>query len=1314
MPGNEEIRRPPLESPSRSRDGVANEDIDPLAKEACAAWERSLRPGQYFSEKGGHRPMRHRTQAVQGHPGARAWPRGPDGGAWGPQDLSPIPSERGFLPLVPSPTTSPGRRPRSSKGREGFFAGDGPHDDSLAVADAVAAEVGCEGVERETLRPFEPIALQDERLPPPPPAPPLDAPWKPPPPGFDARTLRRQASALRGEAAAAHRDEEAVRVSSLHLAEVFRGTVENGKENASLAKERLRCLHAALRRLRGERARHGEAVEAAVAWQESLEELREKLASSEERRKRAERAKGDAQRALAAAVDANRAAEAEVTPLEGALEAAVRRDDVAAEIERQGRQEELADAFLRRPRCRRRRRQYLSPNSGGRRSSTAQNLAWFIARGEGSGGGGHGVGDETDAAAAAAAAFAVVEQDEGEGTTPSLIRTSPLLLPTMAWGFRVFTEACRRSRGMRRLAAARKARSEAERRVVLGEAFAAWAVEVALVRGGREARRRRAEETARLCLARWKVFAAFEARFRAERWRHTCLRVMVAWRGAVEEARFDRDLDRRREALVLLRCFRGWRVLRAKSTLTPQELLDRSRAARRHRLGRLFEAWHLAALASSASSTAVVQGFRRRRHAATLVADFRAWASLSRARRWRRRVLLRRGMEALASLAAPLRYSAAAATVLTSDGPDSRRQRLRRTGRGWDGAASAVAGGLAGPDEPAPLSLAANSRTRGGLTRRDLARTSVGRHKMSTGGATVYDVRAVASAHRRRVGLSRGLRALLRTSPGELRRTRQLYFVLRGSGGGRGAVVSVRAARGAFLTWSEAASWRRRARHGMDVSARACRRSALVRAVQELRRFAVDAARQRRAARVGLLRRSFAAFRQGCAISGRQHSACGALQNALVNRRLALLGTAMERLATVGGAVGESGAAAEVATALAPAARRRRQREALEAAWRWWVGGWVRRQAEEIRICELIAQRQKVRDRDLAEQIMKAQKESAELQKEATSVGAELQRTKILVREQEEALAASRRSLAEAAAAAAAIRARLGPAGRLKASKAGKKEVRTPGAGAGAVATATAADAVTGDGRHRGVHKSVGDERARSGRVALQRRAARVLAEAEARRKEAEDAAVTRERAMSSARGKLAGQEEADRAALEGALEAARRHAQDLERGRIRVSEAEGERLRVRGATESLLEKAAKGTSVAVSERAALTLEVSTAEARAREMMLILDERQQEAAALRRELAAKSDERQEKRLMLGLRAPARSSAVEPTPSAAPPPRPPPLALTLCEEAAVLSAGKTAGGSAAAAADVPMDGLNVQELKASIALLQRKVEAARAR
>lgn len=115
---------------------------------------------------------------------------------------------------------------------------------------------------------------RQETIPPPPPAPPLEAPWKPPPPGFDARTLRRQAAALRGEAVAAHRDEEAVRRSSLRLAEILGETVDNGKENASLAKERLRRLHAALRRLTGERLRHGEAVNAAVAWQESLEELR--------------------------------------------------------------------------------------------------------------------------------------------------------------------------------------------------------------------------------------------------------------------------------------------------------------------------------------------------------------------------------------------------------------------------------------------------------------------------------------------------------------------------------------------------------------------------------------------------------------------------------------------------------------------------------------------------------------------------------------------------------------------------------------------------------------------------------------------------------------------------------------------------------------------------------------------------------------------------------------------------------------------------------------------------------------------------------
>lgn len=54
----------------------------------------------------------------------------------------------------------------------------------------------------------------------------------------------------------------------------------------------------------------------------------------------------------------------------------------------------------------------------------------------------------------------------------------------------------------------------------------------------------------------------------------------------------------------------------------------------------------------------------------------------------------------------------------------------------------------------------------------------------------------------------------------------------------------------------------------------------------------------------------------------------------------------------------------------------------------------------------------------------------------------------------------------------------------------------------------------------------------------------------------------------------------------------------------------------------------ARGASAAESERAALSLEFSTADARARELMLMLDERQQEADALRRALAAKECERE--------------------------------------------------------------------------------------
>lgn len=117
--------------------------------------------------------------------------------------------------------------------------------------------------------------------------------------------------------------------------------------------------------------------------------------------------------------------------------------------------------------------------------------------------------------------------------------------------------------------------------------------------------------------------------------------------------------------------------------------------------------------------------------------------------------------------------------------------------------------------------------------------------------------------------------------------------------------------------------------------------------------------------------------------------------------------------------------------------------------------------------------------------------------------------------------------------------------------------------------------------------------------------------------------------------------------------------------------------------------QAAKRVSVAESERAALSLEVSTAEARAREIMVILDEREEEAAALRQGLAAKEERRQEKRLFLDLRTPALSSVVEAT-------APPPLTPPPREEASAFSGGKTAvAATAAAAADFSTGRCDVQ-------------------
>ncbi|CAM9841491.1 unnamed protein product, partial [Ectocarpus sp. 12 AP-2014] len=1058
------------------------------------------------------------------------------------------------------------------------------------------------------------------------------------------------------------------------LAGILRETIENGKENAALARERLCCLHAALRRLREERVRQGVAVNAAITWQESLEELREKLESSEERRRSAERAKSDVQRALRAAVDTNGAAEAEVVPLERALEAAWRRDEVAEEMERQERQEELADAFFRR---RRRRR---GSHSEPRRDSCSTGELMHSALADERNGRrlpadlGDGEGDkDTDDGAAAAVVDSM--RDTGNGgrierggrrgrdggsdyrrydfKSSTALVTSPLLLPTLSWGFQVFVEACRRSQGMRRLAAVRQERAEAERREVLREALAAWAVGAAIERGGREARQRRAVEAARLCLARWRLFAALERRFRAERRRRSCKRVMDAWRSAVTEAWRDRDLDRRREALVLHRCFRGWRVLRARSILTPQEYVERRHTADRHRLGRLFDRWHLAALASSASSTAIVTGVRRRRDVDTLAHSFRAWASLPRARRWRRRRALRRGLEALASFAGRRDGVAGASQMF----PNSRWRRPRTGVEGEVRRGSTASLSV-------ELSLA---HWRGG---------SRGRRCIRAGGLETHDLEAVASAHRRRAALSRGFLALLYQGSRQLRVGRGRWFCVPGGVGKGGVVVSVRAARKGFLRWCGAARARGRATENMEAAEVVWRRKRLAGAVKGLKRFAVVAARQRRVGRTNVLRRSFVALRQGCAISRRQQSACSALQNALVSQRLGLLGSAMIRLA---GAGSSGPAALAAATAAAPAARRRREREALGAAWRWWVGGWLRRQAEGIRTREVEARRRAKRDRDLAEQLEQVQQDSAALQKEAVAVETELQRTKILVLEQEEALEASRRSLAEASAAAAAVKSRLGPAAcfdTVHASKTTKASKPT-------------------DGRQG------------TRRPARQTATARVLVSAEARqRAAAAKAAERRERAAAEARGKLLGQEEADQAALEGALEAARRYREAIERGQARVEDAEADRRRMQASAAKLLErvdeltriaeeeamKGAREASSAESERAALSLAASTAEARAREMMVILDEREREAAKLRRALAAKDAKLKERRL-LRRRATAPVDAME---------------VSRSQQGG--TAPLLSGAGNVAATDAPLAACDLHELKESIALLQKKVES----
>ncbi|CAM9428777.1 unnamed protein product, partial [Discosporangium mesarthrocarpum] len=347
--------------PAESWRSIRDARVSTSTKEACQAWERSLRPGGYYSQKGGRRPMKHRTQAVKGYSEARSWPRGVDGGAWGPQHLSPIPSERDFEPLIPSPTTSPGRRqprvPRpgstspSSFMPEGFLCHGGallPMHSSVTTAVASASgELARLGIDcPELLSSFRTLEPQEGPLPPPP-GPPPEVTLRAAP-GFDLRTLRRQLELLWSEAGAAATYQATVYQDNQELWGRLEARWRNNEANAKAAREHLARLHKAVQRLRAERVRHREAVSSAMRWGDTITDLKARLKASDERVESARRARAEAGEALAEAEASNREADLALSgPLEQA-ETAERRDRVALAMGRQAALEDLADRHFRR------------------------------------------------------------------------------------------------------------------------------------------------------------------------------------------------------------------------------------------------------------------------------------------------------------------------------------------------------------------------------------------------------------------------------------------------------------------------------------------------------------------------------------------------------------------------------------------------------------------------------------------------------------------------------------------------------------------------------------------------------------------------------------------------------------------------------------------------------------------------------------------------------------------------------------------------------------------------------------------------------
>lgn len=285
-----------------------------------------------------------------------------------------------------------------------------------------------------------------------------------------------------------------------------------------------------------------------------------------------------------------------------------------------------------------------------------------------------------------------------------------------------------------------------------------------------------------------------------------------------------------------------------------QEYSQRRQAADHHRLLSLFETWHMSSLASAAASRAAIRGFQRQRAAVTLANNFRAWASSSRARAWRRRRCLRLGLAALIEKAAlsrrrvrPLCNGLPSGYEVVSLGVACGSHVASHSNGVAAGAVGGVQSGRGvdrrvqdGQESGCALDRIVDSPPSWGGRGGDIYRGEY---------FAAQAAEAVASAHRRRVMLHRGLRAFFagcETAAGE-----------RGNCEGPWS-----GARAVLVAWREAARARRRARAGGTLAVDAFQKWCLARAVREWRKRASANALRRRKCRRRVLRMAFVALRQ--------------------------------------------------------------------------------------------------------------------------------------------------------------------------------------------------------------------------------------------------------------------------------------------------------------------------------------------------------------------------------------------------------------------------------------------------------------------